>query len=94
MALELRNVGVPVGRARLIEDVSLRLEAGSLTIIPGANGAGKSTALAVLAGDLRPSAGDALLYGDVIVSIPPPRACRAPRRRSSTCAFEFFSTRA
>jgi ABC-type Mn2+/Zn2+ transport system ATPase subunit len=57
MALELRNVGVTVGRARLIEDVSLRLEAGSLTIIPGANGAGKSTALAVLAGDLRPSAG-------------------------------------
>lgn len=71
MALEIRNVGVTVGRARLIENVSLSLEAGKLTVILGANGAGKSTALGVLAGDLHPSEGHALLDGEEIASLPP-----------------------
>jgi iron complex transport system ATP-binding protein len=71
MALELRDVLVTAGRARLIEDVSLRLEPGTLTIVLGANGAGKSTALAALVGDLRPASGHALLDGTPLGSIPP-----------------------
>jgi iron complex transport system ATP-binding protein len=71
MALELRQVTVTAGRARLIEDVSLRVEPGTLTVILGANGAGKSTALGVLAGDLRPSMGEASLDGVSISGMPP-----------------------
>lgn len=71
MALELRNVTVIAGKARLIDDVSLALEPGTLTIVLGANGAGKSTALAALAGDLRPASGDALLDGVPLGSISP-----------------------
>ncbi|WP_088345108.1 MULTISPECIES: heme ABC transporter ATP-binding protein [Rhodomicrobium] len=63
MAMELKRVTVIAGRARLIQDVSLTLAPGKLTIILGANGAGKSTALNVLAGDLRPAEGEVLLDG-------------------------------
>jgi iron complex transport system ATP-binding protein len=71
MTLELREVTVMAGKARLIEDVSLSLEPGTLTIVLGANGAGKSTALAALAGDLRPAGGDALLDGTPLGSMSP-----------------------
>jgi iron complex transport system ATP-binding protein len=71
MALELRNVTVTVGKARLIEDVSLTLGPGRLVVILGANGAGKSTALNVLAGDLRPSHGEALLDSRPLTQIAP-----------------------
>jgi iron complex transport system ATP-binding protein len=71
MALELRGVTVTVGRARLIEDVSLAVRPGVLTVILGANGAGKSTALAVLAGDMRPTVGEALLDGGSIGALTP-----------------------
>lgn len=72
MALELRQVTVKAGTARLIEDVSFRVEPGRMTVVLGANGAGKSTALGVLAGDLRPAAGAALLDGAEVGAIPPP----------------------
>jgi iron complex transport system ATP-binding protein len=71
--MELKTATVTVGKARLIEDVSLKLAPGALTVILGANGAGKSTTLAVLAGDLRPTRGEALLDG-LPVSAYTPRA--------------------
>jgi iron complex transport system ATP-binding protein len=73
MVLEIRNVTVTAGKARLIEDVSLSLQAGKLTVVLGANGAGKSTALAVLAGDTPPSNGEALLDGVALGALPPHR---------------------
>jgi iron complex transport system ATP-binding protein len=63
MALTLDAVSVVVGKARLIERVSFSVTPGRLTVILGANGAGKSTALAVAAGDLRPTQGNASLDG-------------------------------
>ena len=71
MALELRGVTVMAGRTPLIEDVTLALRPGTLTVILGANGAGKSTALAVLAGDLRPTSGEALLDGRPVGAFTP-----------------------
>ena len=71
MALGLRDITVTAGRARLIEGVSLDIEPGVLTVILGANGAGKSTTLAVLAGDLRPTYGEALLDGASIAGFTP-----------------------
>lgn len=73
MALEIRNATVASGRATLIEDVSLKLEPNKLTVILGANGAGKSTALAVLAGDTLPSKGEALLDGEPLAKLSPHR---------------------
>jgi iron complex transport system ATP-binding protein len=71
MALELDAVTVAVGRARLIADVSLSVTPGKLTIVLGANGAGKSTALAALAGDIRPAQGEARLDGVPLPAIAP-----------------------
>jgi iron complex transport system ATP-binding protein len=69
--MELKTATVAVGKARLIEDVSLKLAPGALTVILGANGAGKSTTLAVLAGDLRPTRGEALLDGLPVAAYTP-----------------------
>jgi iron complex transport system ATP-binding protein len=70
VCLELKGVTVTAGRARLIEDVSFAIRPGTLTAVLGANGAGKSTALSVLAGDLRPAEGEALLDGRPIAGMP------------------------
>ena len=70
-ALELRDVTITAGKARLVEDVSLTLDAGKLTVMLGANGAGKSTVLGALAGDLRPASGQALLDGAPLGAMPP-----------------------
>jgi iron complex transport system ATP-binding protein len=69
--LKLRDVTVTAGRARLIEDVGMTLRPGMLTAILGANGAGKSTTLAVLAGDMRPASGEALLDGRPVAAFTP-----------------------
>lgn len=63
MSIELETVSVTAGGKRLIEDVSLTITPGKLTAILGANGAGKSTTLNVVAGDLRPASGRVLIDG-------------------------------
>lgn len=49
--------------ARAIRTVSLTIEPATLTALIGSNGSGKSTLIRLLAGLLRPSAGDVLLDG-------------------------------
>ena len=71
MALELRDVTIKAGKVHLVEHIALTLEAGKLTVILGANGAGKSTVLGALAGDLAPAGGQALLDGAVLGALPP-----------------------
>jgi iron complex transport system ATP-binding protein len=71
MALEVQNVSVAVGRKTLIQDITLSVVPGRLTVILGANGAGKSTMLSVLAGDIAPSGGDAHLDGAPLASLSP-----------------------
>ncbi|MGF1622825.1 MAG: ATP-binding cassette domain-containing protein [Rhodomicrobiaceae bacterium] len=70
MALELRDATVLADGNALIADVTLVVKPGKLTIILGANGAGKSTALAVLSGDMRPARGRAMLDGVPLADIP------------------------
>jgi tungstate transport system ATP-binding protein len=50
-------VGFEANGKRLIEGVSLSLEAGPITCVMGPNGAGKSLMLRLIAGLIRPSAG-------------------------------------
>ena len=46
-----------------LDQVSLEVEAGSITGLLGRNGAGKTTLLRILAGQEFPSAGGVLIYG-------------------------------
>lgn len=62
--LEARHLGFAYpGAAPVLEDFSLTLEPGEICTLLGANGAGKSTALWLLAGRLRPQRGNVTLDG-------------------------------
>src|SRR4026208_1472645 len=48
----------PFGRLRVLHDIDLTLSRGEALAIVGPNGAGKSTLLRILAGLVRPTAGE------------------------------------
>ena len=56
--LSANGVTVRFGKRVLFEDVNIRFGKGNCYGIIGANGAGKSTFLKVLTGDLEPSEGE------------------------------------
>jgi tungstate transport system ATP-binding protein len=57
LPLRLDRVSFEAGGQRLIDDLSLMLEAGTRTLVLGPNGAGKSLLLRLCHGLLRPTAG-------------------------------------
>jgi tungstate transport system ATP-binding protein len=57
LPLRLRSVVFAVGDRRIVDDVSLTLDAGSRTVLIGPNGAGKSVLLRLCHGLLRPTSG-------------------------------------
>lgn len=62
--LELRNVNAGYDKRQVLNDVSVKIQPGRLTVIMGPNGAGKSTLLKVMFGLLKPSSGEILLDGE------------------------------
>jgi len=78
--LRLERVSVSLGGPRCaLCDVSLEIRAGEQVALIGPSGAGKTTALSVLAAALRPSEGRVLIDGDDPwrLSVPALRALRA-----------------
>ena len=61
--LALAGLTVRYGRRTAAEDVSLELREGAVYALLGRNGAGKTSLVRCLLGQLRPSAGRALLFG-------------------------------
>jgi tungstate transport system ATP-binding protein len=57
LPLELDQVVFAIGGRRIIDDISLRLDAGLRTVIVGPNGAGKSVLLRLCHGLLQPTSG-------------------------------------
>lgn len=64
------------GRGELLSEVSLFLGAGRIIAILGANGAGKTSLLSVLAGRLRPNRGRVLVEGTPLSSLSPREIAR------------------
>jgi iron complex transport system ATP-binding protein len=91
VSLEARQISVTIGRARLLDQVSLCLEAGRLIAVLGANGAGKSTLLKALSGDIAISAGAVLLDGKALSEWRPIEMARrrAVLPQDSTLNFPF-----
>lgn len=83
-----------VGGRALIDDCSLEFPAASLSAVLGPNGAGKSTLMRLMAGDLRPSAGDISL-GERPLSawdLKSLAQCRAVVSQFNQVAFPFTCT--
>lgn len=59
--LQVNNVSLQYGSKKLFEDVNLKFTKGNCYGIIGANGAGKSTFLKVLSGEVEPNKGDVAL---------------------------------
>ena len=61
MKLEVRGLSFAYGPKKVLEDLSFCVEAGEFVSILGPSGCGKSTVLNLLAGLLRPAAGEVLV---------------------------------
>ena len=65
-ALELENVGKSFGSVIALRDISLKVDAGSVTCVLGDNGAGKSTLIKTLSGVHKPSSGAFRVEGEAV----------------------------
>lgn len=64
--LELEQVHVTLGQHKVLRALSLRVESGQIRALVGLNGAGKTTALRVALGMLRPDSGSVRVDGQSI----------------------------
>jgi branched-chain amino acid transport system ATP-binding protein len=64
--LEVRDLVARYGQITALKGISLRIDAGEIVALIGANGAGKSTTLRVISGLLQPATGDVLIQGRTI----------------------------
>ena len=90
--LATRNLGLDIGGANIVADVSLEVAEGELLGVIGPNGAGKTSLFNLLSGLYRPTAGSIELGGRDITNAAavPAHAARASAgpsrcRASSRC---------
>lgn len=74
--LAARSLSAGYGGRAVLADVSLALAPGRVSALLGENGSGKSTLLRALAGALKPQAGEVLLGGRDLASVPRREAAR------------------
>lgn len=74
--LQVDGVSSGYGKLQILSDVSIRAEAGEVTVIVGPNGSGKSTLLKTIAGLATLYQGSILLDGQPISRLPPHEIAR------------------
>lgn len=62
-AIEIRNLTKKFGSFTALSDLNLKIESGTIHGLLGPNGAGKTTAIKILCGLLKPTAGEAYIFG-------------------------------
>lgn len=71
MLVELRNIDGSYGEIRAVRDLTFTLSPGESLALVGRNGAGKTTALKLIAGMMRPSRGEVIFDGEDVTSLYP-----------------------
>ena len=67
--ITVSNVSLRYGGRKLFEDVNLKFTPGNCYGVIGANGAGKSTFLKILSGDVEPNTGEVILAPNTRMSV-------------------------
>ena len=75
--LSVAGLGVNYGHIEAVRDVDLTLQAGQITTLVGANGAGKSTTLLALSGLVPKAAGKVMFDGHDVTALPAHRLVAA-----------------
>tara|TARA_B100000700_G_scaffold278056_1_gene325899 strand:- start:774 stop:1544 length:771 start_codon:yes stop_codon:yes gene_type:complete len=63
MMISLKNISYNIDNKKIIDDINLKVDTGSVLSIIGPNGAGKSTLIKLISGDIQPSVGS-IFFGD------------------------------
>ncbi len=71
--VEIRDVSKAFGDVLAVDDASLALPKGEFLTILGPSGCGKTTLLRMIAGFIRPNAGEILINGAAVDNVPPYR---------------------
>ena len=74
--LEVTSLGISFGGLRAVDELSMKIEQGSLVGLIGPNGAGKTTVFNMLTGVYRPTDGGIRLDGQNLVGKKPHEICR------------------
>jgi branched-chain amino acid transport system ATP-binding protein len=69
--LEIRDLRVHYGSIAALHGISLKVPAGGMVTLIGANGAGKTTALRAISGIVKAKSGTILFEGKEITNLPP-----------------------
>ncbi len=71
VCLRITDLAVAYGHIEAVKGISMELQAGAITALVGANGAGKSTTLLALSGLLKPTRGKVEFEGEDISGLAP-----------------------
>ena len=77
LALELTGIGLQIGGARILHDVSFGVTEGEMIGVIGPNGAGKTTLFNVISGLAKPTSGTLAMAGRDVTSMPVHQRARA-----------------
>lgn len=68
--LDLKNIDARYGSARVLNDVSIKINQQEIVALVGSNGAGKSTLVKVILGVVKPFSGEIFFKGEDITDLP------------------------
>ncbi len=74
--IEFENVCAGYGKLKVLDNLSFDAGQGEIFGVIGPNGSGKTTMLAALAGQIRPTSGKIIFNGSDISGLPPYKRCR------------------
>lgn len=91
MSIEIDNLSLQLGGANILSGVDAELQSGSINVLAGPNGAGKTSLLRVLCGELRPNLGRVLIDGSTLDSFSLAELAkkRCVMTQSTTVVFDF-----